>query len=148
MNHEYCDFLHNTQHAANLYQVCENLVRKSEKIGSFRTTQDYGNPDWIPVAAAFSIILPYRRQQLEYDLTVAYRSGLDPQQAGYNHFMLRCYRENIAVYCLEGFRQHYVNRNTSWKLSFDEWIEKIKIKEYGKSSFKYFGHTKNPLYVK
>lgn len=142
------DFVSNIFDATTVYSTCENLIRKVEDIGSFCEKHEYGKMDWLKAAQVFAMFSPVRLAHLQQRVLVSDGSAAELQQVGYDFIMFNCLYDNMSVYFLEAFRQRYVQRNNTWETGFKDWADSIRVELNGLRHFKYFGHTKNPLYVK
>ncbi len=141
------NFILNKTQALEAYKKCEQLIRKIEEIGSYCKMEEYGEVDWLQAAQVFSVVSVHRLTHLTKFAAATAASHEKLQELGYEFVMQNCAYENATAYFLEGFRQMYVERNSKWNTSFDDYIDSIYVEVEGERYFKYFGHTDNPIFV-
>jgi hypothetical protein len=133
--------------ATAAYNTCEALLRKVEEIGGSCEMKEYGNVDWLTAAKTMSFFSPIRRWKLQQVIDWAGSSTEAQNKAAFEFIIINCFFENMTAYIVEAFRQKFVIKNKSWNIGFNEWIDSIRVGEGSKRTFKYFGHTSNPIFV-
>ena len=106
-----------------------------------------GNVDWVTAAKTMSFFAPIRRWKLQQMIDWAGASTEAQNKAAFEFIAINCCFENMTAYIVEAFRQKYVLKNKSWNIGFNDWIDSIRVGDGSKRSFKYFGHTDNPIFV-